>query len=454
MRFGIFLFSILLASAFGFSGDFEYYESVAVFLIAYFLLDFIYSFAQQLKVLDIIILFSLFQCMLMPIVIFNIYNDDYYVKALKYNMSVSKDEYFSYMLPAMLALIAGIRFPLGAHLDKKEKYETLITKLKEYLSDKETLGKILIFGGFAFGILEPFVPSILSYFLFLFSKLIYVGILYVYFSSSPTRNLYLAAGLILALLQSISSGLFGDLIYLSVLSLMVLFLGKDIKFSRKLAISIAGILCVILIQSVKSEFRRQTWYGAEDVNKTSAFFDVTQQKLLNADELITKEGAFPIIVRFNQGMIVSKVMDYIPFSAPYADGETIWMSMAASFVPRYIWPDKPLAGGKQNMLRFTGILIEGYSMNVGPFGEAYGNFGKNGGIIYMFFYGLFFNFIFVQILKRSQKTPTLILWVPYLFINSIQIETDTLLTVNSIIKGGLFVWFCFWLFRRTVGISL
>ena len=48
-----------------------------------------------------------------------------------------------------------------------------------------------------------------------------------------------------------------------------------------------------------------------------------------------------------------------------------------------------MAGGQYNMKYYTGLVIEGWSTNVGPVGEAYGSFGVTGGIMYMFCLGLF-----------------------------------------------------------------
>ena len=91
-----------------------------------------------------------------------------------------------------------------------------------------------------------------------------------------------------------------------------------------------------------------------------------------------------------------------------------------------------------------GNQIKGYSMNVSPMGEAYGNFGVQGGIIFMFFYGLFFSDAIFLLLKVIRKRPTLILWFPVLFLNSIQIETDILMCVNSLLKNLIFIGFCYW----------
>ena len=106
------------------------------------------------------------------------------------------------------------------------------------------------------------------------------------------------------------------------------------------------------------------------------------------------------------------------------------------------------------MERFAGFRIEGVSMNISPMGEAYGNYGVQGGIIFMFLYGLFFSLLIVILMNNVKNRPTLILWFPVLFLNSIQIETDVLMCLNSFIKNGIFVAFCYWAFYRFMRLKL
>jgi hypothetical protein len=212
---------------------------------------------------------------------------------------------------------------------------------------------------------------------------------------------------------------------------------------------------ILSIQSIKTEYRRLTWYGGGgDRNQTEIFTTLLFDKMTAPEQIFTMEGFMPVVVRMNQGMIVSRVMGYIPEKKPFADGETILNSTFSTFVPRIFWPDKPIAGGKYNMQRFTGMEVEGYSMNVGVIGEAYGNFGKNGGVVFMFVYGVFFNLVFYFLIGLLKKNPTLILWVPFIFVNAVQAETDTLMTINSTIKNILFVGLLYWSFKRYLKIKL
>ena len=96
------LLVVLLTSA---NDTFRMEELTAIGLFVYFLLNFIDSIGKSYNPLDALILITLFQCMMMPIVVFHVYNDDALVIALKYDMGVSADRYYGFIFPAILAMI-------------------------------------------------------------------------------------------------------------------------------------------------------------------------------------------------------------------------------------------------------------------------------------------------------------------------------------------------------------
>ncbi|MEJ7769190.1 MAG: hypothetical protein WKF89_15330, partial [Chitinophagaceae bacterium] len=98
--------------------------------------------------------------------------------------------------------------------------------------------------------------------------------------------------------------------------------------------------------------------------------------------------------------------------------------------------------------RFLGITLKGWSANISPFGEAWGNFGLTGGIIFMFFFGLLFNFFLFSILRIAIRYPSIILWFPYLFFYALSIENDVLTMVNSFSKAALFTWLVYKYFPK------
>lgn len=429
-------------------------ELISIGLFVFFLLNFIDSIGKSYSMLDIPILLALFQCLLMPIIVYHIYNFDVVVIALKYDMGVTAEVYYSFMLPAVIAFILGVKLPDLFQRSASIKYTKAIAESKKYLTGRGNIGILLIIIGFVSGIMQVFIPGELRYVAYLFSKLLYVGAMYTYFSNVKNRTLYLAGAGIAILTQSLSQGMFGELVYTLLLGVMLLLLGKGIKTSHKFGIAAFGFVFIMVLQSVKTDYRNVAWKGDGSQNNTETFFSLILDRINSPERFFDWSLMFPTVNRFNQGMIVGKVLDHVPSRAPFAEGETIFTSLAASFVPRLLWPDKPMSGGHANMERFTGFIIVGYSMNVSPMGEAYGNYGVDGGIVFMFFYGLFFSVVLILLLNQIKRRPTLVLWFPVLFLNSIQMETDILMCVNSLIKNLIFIAFCYWAADRGLRLKL
>lgn len=431
-------------------------EMIGIGLFVYVLLDFIDSIGRTYNILDIPILLALFQYVLMPAVVYHNFNDDPLVIALKYDMTVSADVYYGYMLPAIIAMTVGMKLPPIFMPSFEQRFQRAVFNVRAYLKGRGNLGVLLMLIGFVPNIFRDFVTGQIQYIVYLLSLLLYIGVLYTYFSDHKQRKWFLIGGLVVISVQAIAKGMFGELVYVMLLAVQLTLLGTKIKNSLKFSLAIVGIFAVILLQSIKAEFRDITWrgIGAGNESKTEVFFNLVTGRLTELDQFADIKAMFPTINRFNQGMIVGKVLDHVPKNAPYAEGETIFVSLAATFVPRLLWPDKPIAGGQFNMERFAGFRIEGVSMNISPMGEAYGNYGVQGGIFFMFLYGLFFSLLIVILMNNVKNRPTLILWFPVLFLNSIQIETDVLMCLNSFIKNGIFVAFCYWAFYRFMRLKL
>lgn len=449
--FALLAFSVPLLMSTGETYRFD--ELAAIGLFIYFLLNFIDSIGKSYNPLDILILIALLQCMLMPIIVFHVYNDNALVIALKYDMSVTADRYYGFMFPAILALIAGIKLPGLLQKSYQERIYQTIQRAKLHLQGKGNIGLLFIIIGFIAGFLTIFVPGDLGYVVYLFEKLLYVGVLYIYFSDYKAKKLYLGIAFAAIFGKSLYSGMFGELVYITVLGSLLVLLGMKIGSFVKYSIAVLGVVFVVLIQSVKSDYRDIVWKGAGE-GGVGLYFSLLREHISEPGRYFDWTSMFPMVNRANQGMIIGKVMDHVPARAPFAGGETIFKSLAASFVPRLLWPNKPISGGKINMERFTGFIIEGYSMNVSPFGEAYGNFNVDGGIIFMFFYGLFFALIITLLLFVGKTRPTILLWLPVLFLNAVQTETDILMCVNSLLKGLMFVWFCYWAGDRFLRLKL
>jgi hypothetical protein len=93
-------------------------------------------------------------------------------------------------------------------------------------------------------------------------------------------------------------------------------------------------------------------------------------------------------------------------------------------------------------------------MNIGPYGEGYGNFGPLGGILFIFLYSIVIAYFLHQVLRMSRKYPSLVIWIPLLFYYVLTVETDIFTTINSFVKVIVFIYFTYWFCRKTYKINI
>jgi hypothetical protein len=452
MKKWLLLFSLLVLIWCAMYSTLTNWESLSVALFVFFFLDFLDNLGKKMAIFDITILLAIFTCLVMPAIFYHVYTKENHLAKLwiKY-MFIPSDDYFSFAFPAIIMMIIGFRLPVGRPHINNNPY-VYMERMKLDLQNKSRVGMILIGIGFVAGIFTTIVPGALTQFFFFLDHLIYVGVFYVIYS--PNKHKKKIVPLVIATMvgESIAVGMFGDLIFILVVAMILILLGKKIPFWKKLSLAICGIYFILLIQSVKMDYRKEAWTGGQ--SGPLYFGQLIATRISDPATMFNEHIAFVGAVRMNQGWLVAVTMFFVPRKYSFADGETIWQSVAASIVPRFLWPDKPEAGGKANLKRFWGYKLVGYSMNIGPMGEAYGNFGIWGGIVYMLFYGLLFNFLLAKVLSIANKKPTLILWVPFLFSGIVTVETDLLTTMNELLKGLLFTWIMFKVFKSMFNLEL
>lgn len=419
------------------------YESLSIGLFVYAILSFLEDLGKKLIVLDIITLSAIFSCLIMPIAGYHFFNRENALAALwKRFMWVPSEQYYDFMFPSTIALMLGLKLPL---FFKKTIYKDHIDYMRgvyEYVGKMKWEGLILVVIGILASLFLGFVPSALGHVFFLMSYLLFIGVFYCLYSDFPMKKLVLWAAFVVLITRSVVQGMFGELIFMAVMAMILLALGKRISFLTKLSSFVFGIILILIIQVVKPEYRSKVWEGSENKgNEISVFLDLVVEKFDQPSILFKNEAVwFNFYSRFNQGLYIGLVQRSVPARFPYADGETINESIAGAIVPRLLWPDKQTSGGAYNFKRFLGLNLRGYSVGLSPYGEAWGNYGRTGGIIFMFVFGLMFNFVFSWILKIAVTTPSLILWLPLMFFYAVKIESDVFSMVNSLFKACMFTF--------------
>jgi hypothetical protein len=145
----------------------------------------------------------------------------------------------------------------------------------------------------------------------------------------------------------------------------------------------------------------------------------------------------------------------MPKKYDFVKGETIETALYAGLLPRVLAPKKAVAGGRANFERFTGTeLPETTSMDISLAGEGYANFGVWGGIVFLFFVGVFYNVIITKVIAISKKYPTLVLWLPVLFFQVIKAETDFATVFNHFTKAAMVAFMIFWGMTRVLKLKM
>lgn len=443
MRIIALLLSILVYLSISIQSSLTEYESLSIALFVYWILSFLNDIGKKLIVLDIIILSGIFSYLIMPIIGYHHFDKDNSLAYLwKRFMWVPSETYFSFMFPSVIALIIGLKLPIFFR-GKVYKDQTLYMKaVYGYVGKMKWEGLILVVIGVTASLFQGFVPSSLGHVFFLLSYLLFIGVFYCLYSDFPMKKVVLWAAFSVLIIRSLMLGMFGELIFMVIMAMILLALGKKLAFWSKLSAFVLGIIFILIIQVVKPEYRSRIWASAEGEGAgASLFMELVVDKFNDPSALFSNEVVwFNFYSRFNQGLYVGLVLRSVPARFPYANGETINESLAGAIVPRVLWPEKQKAGGVQNFKRFLGIDLRGYSVGISPFGEAWGNYGSTGGIIFMFFFGLLFNLVFSLILKIAVNVPSLILWIPLMFFYAVKIETDVFSMVNSLVKACMFTY--------------
>ena len=421
----------------------DWYGVLITAIVVVVILSMIHKLGKGILLKESIAFIYILTCLVMPMVGYRYYSYGNTLSKIWVGyMRVPQEVYFDYTLPAVSLFSFAIMLPLAGGADTSNRLQQSVQHIKAVMSKDYRYGIIMLCTGFVFSLTSPYLPAGLQFFSALFYFSSFAGLLYIYFSPDfKYKKILLWLFSISIFANSLSIGMFTIVVYMGITVFSYFYLGSKTSFFKKLAIFIAGVAFLILLQNVKGGYRKYIWQSGYGGNKALLFANIMADNIQKGDALIEKNAFFPLYVRANQGYNVSLVMKRIPAIKPFDGGDRLATVFASAFVPRFLWPDKPEAGGKFNMAYYAGRVIQGWSTNVGPLGEAYGSFGVSGGIIYMFFLGLFIRWIYARIFKVARNIPLLICWLPVFFFQIISsAETDSLQIFNSLIKAAFFVW--------------
>ena len=421
----------------------DWYPVLSISLLLVVLITILDKLGKGVVLREIIALHSTFVCLIMPVVGYESYTRNNSLARIwvRY-MPVPADDYFSFALPASAAFVVALCWPMNRrnHSDHGVFFQEIIEKIKVILHQsfmKRSSLQILAIGTTMFFV-SSFLPSSLQFVFLLFYFASFAGLLYLYYTPGfKGKWLILTLFILFILFNALRSGMFTIVAYMGLTLFSFFFLGRKAGFLKKTIVFIISAFFLLLVQSIKPAYRKLVWQGFAG-NQAELFITLAADKIATGDFLSMK-AFFPIYYRANQGYNVALVMRRFPKIVPHDNGRNLGLAAASALVPRFLWPDKPEAGGKFNMKYYANITLKGWSTNIGPLGEAYGSFGVPGGIAFMFFLGMFVRWAYSKLFSLSREIPLLICWIPVLFYQiTYSAETDTLQILNSLIKSAFF----------------
>jgi len=404
----------------------EFIEGFSMSVFFAVLIILVRDLGSEISIRHIIAFICTMQWLFGPVLGY-IYNDAVYQD---YQMAVPKSVYFGFVLPSTLLFLAGLYLKLG---------KKILPDIKYPFMDYYSKGVLLVIVGFLF---EPLNLGFAGY---LLQGIRFVGVFYIYISGNKYRYLWILLVFGSLFIISLGEAMFHDLLLWGSFFLMTIFVTNKKSILVRTSYLIFGIILIFILQLVKSDFRSYAWKEEpEHLNKVQLFANVVTNKIFSDEPIFTKENISNTVVRINQGWIIARVMDYVPRVQPYGNGITLKDAVIASIFPRFLLNNKAMAGGQANMLRYTGINIYGSaSMDISQVGEAWANFGYTGGIVFMFFLGLFFNWVLFKLEKLFIKYPDLIFWFPLIFFQVVKAETSMVTILNHMVKALIVTWIFF-----------
>ena len=163
-------------------------------------------------------------------------------------------------------------------------------------------------------------------------------------------------------------------------------------WTRTIGLLVAALFLMLVWQaSVKKEARRIYDEGLVNGRLDRAELFVKQVAAAVPEVIDDPRPSVEILIsRLSYIGFFSRVLEYVPAVEPHANGELLRMAMTNAFMPRLVFPSKPvLPSDSYYTRRFTGIMVaeEGTSISIGYMAEFYADWGLLGMFASILAYG-------------------------------------------------------------------
>jgi hypothetical protein len=359
---------------------------------------------------------------------------------IRYGMKISQDYYFTLAFPGM------IFFTIGMYLIPSRIFKPSLGKINRTSIINEQFLVRLTLLGIGLNSVRNFVPGELSFFIYLFSLVRFVGAFSLY-SVSNQKYWWLT---LLVLSIEIFSGFIKGMYHDAIMWLIFFAMYYTYFNKPSIKVKILGlfglIIFVLFVQSIKGIYRSQVWSGEKDASIETIAGIGTD--LASSDEVTNEQNLLSTLNRANQAWIFASTIDRMDRYGDFQGMNNVNLYLEAALLPRFLAPNKIKSGGEsgRNIFnQFSGHeLHEGTSMGLGIFADGYIAFGKSGVLIFGFFLGLMFSLVFKLIEGWTNISAFYVFFLLPILNYAVRPDCELQTTINHMVKGivifGLLVY--------------
>ncbi len=362
----------------------------------------------------------------------------------QYRMKISETAYFAYAIPAVVSFIIGMHVMAGK-LDGEILAEE---KIILFAQKNPSIAYKFIGIGFLASIISSFFSSEAAFVFYLLGSFKFIGLFLLILGGKQIKVLPLILVIGSIISTSLGEGMFHDLLTWIIFTGAVVAIKYKFRFNTKIIACILFIALALVIQVLKSSYRT----AKGEVGETGGIetFSKVYEKQNEDKGIFSFEQLAPSNVRINQGFIITNIMATIPSRIPFSNGAEMYQILEAAILPRFLAPNKLMAGNREIFMKYTGIQIrQGTSMGLSSLGDAYINYGIYGGCAFMFLLGLLYSYVLKVFYKHSREYPILILFTALVFYYPIRPDCELQTILGHLFKSCFLIACMIFYFKRT-----
>lgn len=351
-----------------------------------------------------------------------------------YDMAVPLGVYLQYAIPATMALWVGLHWPISRNLEGQTRgFRTgpLSARVRWWLD-------VILFVSLLLATFPERFPGSLFFFVTVISSFRFFAALAWMITLTPGWKLRVAVVVAQLIVITSAQGIFYTLLQWA--GFFVLVYGFRFRWRLKLAVAlILALMSAVVLQYIKADYRIYLHTGSPNlVERISAMAKMARAQIVGPGEEHVPTTFGDVLVRFNQGWIVSNILYRVPNTVPYAAGDTVKDAVIYTLMPRALFPNKHEGASRVLFARFTGMRLDtSTTMGLSIIGEMYANFGYWGGVLGTFVFGSLVGLAFSIFFKLSQQNPLWWAAAPIVLLGAIEPAFNLEDISNYIVKSAL-----------------